>query len=73
MFCGKICENPLLNTSAINDAQTQSYEELLDLSGKRKSLHKLSKFLWWKYINPSTIKVRLSHGINLSKKSIHIT
>ena len=29
---------------AMYDTKTRSYEELLDLSGKKKSIHKISKF-----------------------------
>ena len=41
MFCGKMSDNLIVKTHyrtlrAIYDTQTRSYEELLDLSGKKK-------------------------------------
>ena len=41
MFCGKMRDNLIVKTyystlRAIYDTQTRSYEELLDLSGKKK-------------------------------------
>ena len=45
MFCGKMSDNLIVKIHyrtprAIYDTQTQSYEELLHLSGKTKSIRK---------------------------------
>ena len=49
MFCSKMSDNLIRKTHyrafrAIYDTQTQSYKELLHLSGKTKSIRKISKF-----------------------------
>ena len=49
MFCPKMSDNLIVKThyrtlKAIYDTQTRSYEERLYLSGKRKSIRKISKF-----------------------------
>ena len=60
MFCGKMSDNLIVKTHyrtlrAIYHTPTRSYEELLDLSGKKKIHTQNSKLLWLKYINASTI------------------
>ena len=74
MFCGKMSDNHIVKTHyrtlrAIYDTQTQSYEELLHLSGKKeihsqnlqilmvevyKCLNNVSPPLTWDYFNATT-------------------
>ena len=60
MFLGKMRDNLIAKTHdrtlrAIYDTKPRSYENPLDLSAKKKSIYKISKFWWLKYILLSNI------------------